>query len=406
MSALISHMDAPRKEGLVYFLHRYKRSAIVKKWEPRYFQLRASTLSYYKRQPGHYHEKPRKVWPLAQLLLEHKEEMRGNYHMFRITVKNTKTTYTLGTLSAVETKEWVDAIRTQESTATPVPVAVVHHEEQEVASDLEVEDVPLILKKAIPVFEKDQEWKLVGDALWTHKEWHKSQIIVPFALKEMTDYFADQRAQWDFSLSEHRLLSDSPAFKLVLLQVAGEQTVVIQSSVQISPRQNIVIMESLSHVNYPSNWQLTDYFLVEKNKVAGATLISRFVRSNKPDLVTKLIDSFRTFPSFMQLVATRADMEDFNVSLVEMRHADSQADVSLMRKTVSMDEGYVYGPGTNFIRDDVSGGLIFLDKELIGKQKKILGHMLRSMASNIAKGQSIINIKLPVDIVEPKNILE
>jgi hypothetical protein len=338
---------------------------------------------------------------LSTVQIEYKGENRGNYYIFRVYVSSTKTTYTLGTLSLSESKEWVDALTTH---TTPLPsTETLIPPDTPNSAELEIEDLPKVLQAAAVLLSNTFPWKLVGDSVWTYKEWWKCEIAVPLALREMAHYFAGSREMWDWALSEWRMLAECSTFRLVLLEMGSERTVVVQSSVQISPRRQIVVQESVEHVMYPGSWRLSDYFLIEKNKGAGATLITRYIKTNREAFIPKLVESFKGFPNFLQLESIKADMEDFEMREI---HRESVQDISIARKTVSFDESFVYGRGTQFMRDEEAGGLIFLDKVLIGKQKKVLAHMLRSMAANLAKGQSIINISLPVNIFEPRSILE
>ena len=383
-------------------LRSYKRSSFLKSWELRYFRLSATSLSYFKKQPGPFSSKPRKVWPLTSVQIDYKGESRGSYYIFRVYVVSTKTTYTLGTLAATDAKEWVEALTTNSPAAPntePRPPPDTPN-----STELEMEDLPKVLQVAGSILSNNFPWKLIGDALWSYKEWRKCEIAVPLALKEMSHYFTTSRDQWDWALTQWRMLSECTAFSLVLLESHQERTVVIQASVQVSPRRHIVVQESIDHVMYPSTLRISDYFLIEKSKGAAATLITRYLKTNKEaSIVPTMLESFRAFPNFLQLASIKADLQDFEMT--ELRR-ESMQEVSAARKTVSFDESFVYGRGTQFLRDEEAGGLIFMDKVLIGKQKRVLAHMLKSMASNLAKGQSIINVSLPVNIFEPRSILE
>lgn len=49
-------------------------------------------------------------------------------------------------------------------------------------------------------------------------------------------------------------------------------------------------------------------------------------------------------------------------------------------------------------------GLIFNDKELMSKQNKVIGYLIKKMGSNLIKGKSIMNISLPVTIFDKRTL--
>lgn len=51
------------------------------------------------------------------------------------------------------------------------------------------------------------------------------------------------------------------------------------------------------------------------------------------------------------------------------------------------------------------GGLLLLDKDLVSKQRKILGHMLKEIAKYLKERRSLMSLSLPVYIFEPKSLL-
>ena len=57
-------------------------------------------------------------------------------------------------------------------------------------------------------------------------------------------------------------------------------------------------------------------------------------------------------------------------------------------------------------RDPKTGKFIFLNKEKIAAQKKVISFILSKIGSNIISGKSIMNISLPIDIFEPRSNIE
>jgi len=59
---------------------------------------------------------------------------------------------------------------------------------------------------------------------------------------------------------------------------------------------------------------------------------------------------------------------------------------------------------TRYIRQP-SGGLVLLDKDLLAKQRKSLGHMVKAVAKYIRERRSLVTLSLPMYVFEPKSLL-
>ena len=57
-------------------------------------------------------------------------------------------------------------------------------------------------------------------------------------------------------------------------------------------------------------------------------------------------------------------------------------------------------------KKDTNGGLELIDRSIIEGQKKVLGHMLKSMGRNLLEGKSIMNTSLPIIIFSNESILQ
>lgn len=59
---------------------------------------------------------------------------------------------------------------------------------------------------------------------------------------------------------------------------------------------------------------------------------------------------------------------------------------------------------TRYIRQS-SGGLVLMDKELLARQRKLLGHMVKEVAKYIRERKSLVSLSLPMYVFEPKSLL-
>ncbi len=51
-------------------------------------------------------------------------------------------------------------------------------------------------------------------------------------------------------------------------------------------------------------------------------------------------------------------------------------------------------------------GLIYLDKEVMGHQEKVIGYIIKKVGSNLLSGKSIMDISLPVQIFDKRTMLQ
>lgn len=55
--------------------------------------------------------------------------------------------------------------------------------------------------------------------------------------------------------------------------------------------------------------------------------------------------------------------------------------------------------------DTIKGSLIVVNEELINKQKKVVGHLIKQMGLNLLQGKSLMNVSFPVQVFESKSVL-
>ena len=334
------------------------------------------------------------TWVLSSIKVEEKGGNRGSYYEFQMDFEGKSTGYTFGTRGEEERRDWLQVLRRKEGNRESLRTEIGKNQ-------VEIEDLPKILQSTISLLSSPLPWRLVRTSLYSHSNWFKFELAVPFTLKEMPFFFTSRRLSWDWSLSDYRLLTTFDSFNLVLIEINGKKTVLMQGSVQISPRRHVIVQKSVKHANYQSEWKLTDCFWIEKSKETCATLVTRFIKTNAGEMLEKCLESFKGLATFLQIEALKTDLDN-----METPDSHLESDLSISQRTIPYDEPFIYGRGTEYVRDEVNGGLVFLNKVLIGRQRHVLTHLLSSIASNLTKGQSIMNISLPVNIFEPRSMLE
>ena len=59
---------------------------------------------------------------------------------------------------------------------------------------------------------------------------------------------------------------------------------------------------------------------------------------------------------------------------------------------------------TVYERTNKESGLVLKDKDIISRQDKVIGFLIKKMGSNLLKGKSVMNISLPVTIFDKRTL--
>jgi mevalonate kinase len=61
---------------------------------------------------------------------------------------------------------------------------------------------------------------------------------------------------------------------------------------------------------------------------------------------------------------------------------------------------------TDFERKEGTEGLIFTNKDIIEKQRAVMGFLIKKIGSNFLSGKSIMSVSLPINIFDVRSHLE
>jgi len=61
---------------------------------------------------------------------------------------------------------------------------------------------------------------------------------------------------------------------------------------------------------------------------------------------------------------------------------------------------------SEFERKQGADGLVFINKDLIDKQRGVMGYLIKKIGLNLIKGKSVMNISLPINIFDVRSHLE
>ena len=60
----------------------------------------------------------------------------------------------------------------------------------------------------------------------------------------------------------------------------------------------------------------------------------------------------------------------------------------------------------DFERKQGADGLVFVNKDIIEKQRAVIGYLMKKIGMNLIKGKSVMNISLPINIFDVRSHLE
>lgn len=78
----------------------------------------------------------------------------------------------------------------------------------------------------------------------------------------------------------------------------------------------------------------------------------------------------------------------------------------LNKKLITFDVNYERLIDDCYEVSNKNSGLVLVDKDLLEKQAKIIGYLIKKIGSNFIKGKSIMNISLPVNIFDKRTLLQ
>jgi len=368
-----------KKEGKVY-----KKSGILKNWGQRYLVVTHDKLYYYSH---HKNERPKKVEEINSLTCT-VGEAKKDFYVFKLKIPEKKS-LTIGVKSKEELDQWTACFTHTESES---------EEDQEVHQEAHQEPQeegprPKWAEESLEAFKKIQNWKLVSDQCWCSGNWLKQVQLVEAPSALVVEFIQHKRASWDWCFSGQRTVSTFGNWLVSYSEGRTKKFVLFSGSFAIPPFETFLVQNTVKHLHYPTELDFTEYYLVSQHPYeAYKTLVTRVTNT------TMFKASFGSLKAALDIVQFQASASDNALSL-ELEHKPST-------ETFSFKDFFVYGKGGRYERDEINGGLILNDKELISFQRGVLKHLIKSMGRNLLSGKSVMNISLPVNIFEPKSLLQ
>jgi len=144
-----------------------------------------------------------------------------------------------------------------------------------------------------------------------------------------------------------------------------------------------------------NNYQTCKVFIIEKNFLPLHTLFSF---SNK-ETKEKFFNEYQKF--------------EFSGSKLVMILTDKFSEEEL-NSYIDFDESRIFRFPNDYFNDinfkyersSKEDGLIYKDAKILDAQSKVLSYLVKKFGSNLLKGESIMNISLPVAIFDQRSLLQ
>jgi hypothetical protein len=261
------------------------------------------------------------------------------------------------------------------------------------------EETPKWADDANKLLKMSENWNLAGENLWIQGKYRKSAFVVNSGTDFCLEALLDRRGEWDFLLKSLRKIA-TPANARVYHCLFNNQDLVLLGRFYLDlPLSIIVNIESVKHSYYNSSLFFEEvYFLVPHSFAQNSTLVIRISTTEKFD---------ESFPSLKNYV----EIANFKNTNTEIHHIplNDEADIREepdYSKPIDFNQYFIYGPGGDYERDPVNGGLLFLDYDLISKQRNVLSNIIKRMGKNLLSGKSIMGISMPVYIFAKTSMLQ
>lgn len=302
-----------------------------------------------------------------------------------------------------DAEDWVRCFAQiyEEAIQDPVEYEVTnkHRESQIQRLDQAKEECPKWAEEANKILKNSDGWPLTGESLWTAGNMRKASFVVGSNTDICLEALLDKRGEWDYLLKDFRKIS-TPANARVYHCKFQEKDLILLGQVYLDlPFSIMVNIESLDHAYYPSNFTFFEtYFIIPHSYAQNSTLVTRITNTEK------FTSSFLALKCYVEVSSFKAtNTEIHNMHLVDENEIKEELDYS---KPMDFNQYFIYGPGGEYERDPVGGGLLFLDYDLISKQRNVLSNIIKRMGKNLLTGKSIMGISMPVYIFGKVSMLK
>ena len=346
-------------------------------------------------------------------------QLQGRYYAFIVAVGEASWTY--GCVKREECLQWV---RRLSSGASFSPMDDINEAAASPAA-FKPHPLPVQLQEGMSMLHSPTGWSLISPSHWRHGRWIKSTIPLKSTADEILELLTDKRCEWDASVVSLRTLVQIGPTKLVL-EGLKEFTCVLLTALNYEPPGVLYLLQdSVRHTVYAKTpVAFTDCYEIKQHPVLPKlTLLTRITCLKLPwrfsstslSTVLRYHDSLTSIKSHIKIKRFFKNY-DLRPPITHIKR-NSVADTPLpsprnsLKKLrhsqqISKEDFFVYGKGGRYERDEVIGGLVLTDQELLARQRDVLSYLIRNMGANLLKGKSVMNVSLPVNIFCPESLLQ
>ncbi|OMJ79246.1 hypothetical protein SteCoe_20799 [Stentor coeruleus] len=389
------------KEGILY-----KQSRFLKSWKSRFFVITKNRFAYYKKlKTG----KPRREYTIAEFDVQWKGEGKKRFYIFNLQHREEpKKNMLVRCPSQRDAEDWVrcfaqifeEVAFNQLDTSDANDEMTKHPNSENRKTEIIKEDCPKWAEEAVKLFKSSENWELTGENKWQKDKKWKKVLIANATMDMCSEAFLDKRDEWDFVLKNYRKIS-SPGNTRIYHAKYKDQNIVMLVQIYIDvPFQVIVSIESVQHIYYPSKITFHEiYSIIQHPFTQNLCMISCITDTNMFDI------SINALKSYVEIINFKNSNNEIH-SLHIGDDSDVKEDEVDYSKPMDFNQYFIYGPGGDYERDPINGGLLFLDHDLISKQRGVLTNMIKRIGKNLLSGKSIMNLSLPVNIFQKYTLLQ
>lgn len=166
---------------------------------------------------------------------------------------------------------------------------------------------------------------------------------------------------------------------------------------------NSVIIRSLEPFMNKKYFETFFYNKASKLKVKNIDIVNR---NNLPYKALIVFSDEKSKTSFIEDWNNK-NYPDLNLKF-DIKEADTSEKIDEIDKEriFTFPEKYEDHVGLKYEKVQKEEGLIFKDEKIIKEQNKVISYLIKKIGNNLLKGESIMNISLPVTIFDTRSLMQ
>lgn len=378
----------------------------MKTWKSRYFIITKTRFAYFKGAKVLYKqsEKPRRSYSIHEFNVKWKGESSKRFYLFHLTHnEDSKQNMLIRCPSQRDAEDWCRCFaQLFDDNISKLQIEDEIEDSRKIIqssiikTEYNREETPKWAEEANKILKNSNDWELAGNSIWKKDKKIRRSYVVNSTSDICLEALLDKRGEWDFLLKNYRKISNFQKFR-VYHSLYNNINIVMLVKIFIDI-QTLISIEAVDHIYYPSNINFFEIYSIAQHPYNQN--LCCITNISDTEIFSK---SFEALKNYVEITSFKAYVNEINPRSRETSEDRKETDYS---KPLDFDSYFIYGKGGDYERDPINGGLMLMDKDLISKQRSILGNMIKKIGRNILSGKSLMNVSIPVYVFGKLTLLQ